>query len=90
MILSKVKLLIEPVWNRNLLRVASITTVKVSFNRTSLESKPWKAERDGVGYALLIEPVWNRNTGQAGEIIDIIGTLLIEPVWNRNYAQSGY
>ena len=54
------KLLIEPVWNRNLLKHNHVVQ-GAPFNRTSMESK----RDDGTAFAtlqnLLIEPVWNRN-----------------------------
>ena len=36
-----VHLLIEPVWNRNLIEVSGIVIMRGAFNRTSLESKLW-------------------------------------------------
>ena len=78
------KLLIEPVWNRNMPIVKTLLKKCLTFNRTSMESKRGimlQAHADNPG--LLIEPVWNRNRLCA--CLDILfSTLLIEPVWNRN------
>ena len=61
-----IKLLIEPVWNRNTLagRLSSAGTRRQAFNRTSMESKHVMSVVPCYQFAsklLLIEPVWNRN-----------------------------
>ena len=56
-------LLIEPVWNRNLLAEKPDPNELQSFNRTSMESKPISSSNIfSMFFSLLIEPVWNRNT----------------------------
>ena len=55
------RLLIEPVWNRNLIRKHLRDNLNASFNRTSMESKPRIADSVSSVLTLLIEPVWNRN-----------------------------
>ena len=55
----------------------------LTFNRTSLESKPVIHPHSRTHPALLIEPVWNRNPSATNRY-RLEGELLIEPVWNRN------
>ena len=54
-------LLIEPVWNRNILILVMILDLAETFNRTSMESKPILGLVIASDLRLLIEPVWNRN-----------------------------
>ena len=54
-------LLIEPVWNRNILEVTVAGISPSSFNRTSMESKRVCVSVVLSIVDLLIEPVWNRN-----------------------------
>ena len=78
-------LLIEPVWNRNVVRFLGAGVV----NRLLIEPV-WNrnAEREsrlGECYLpLLIEPVWNRNSCCHDTTGYQCRQLLIEPVWNRN------
>ena len=76
-------LLIEPVWNRNGNKSFVVDLHAVPFNRTSMESKPDKADSVYYDDELLIEPVWNRNRLVDRDIRWEV-CLLIEPVWNRN------
>ena len=79
-----VKLLIEPVWNRNTRRRAGNWSYGTApFNRTSLESKLIRAKHTEQQNTLLIEPVWNRNLCRHLQLPSLV-CLLIEPVWNRN------
>ena len=55
------KLLIEPVWNRNDVKVFIGGIQAAAFNRTSMESKQTKGVVETKAGSLLIEPVWNRN-----------------------------
>ena len=57
---KKTALLIEPVWNRNLFDLDNDICM-ISFNRTSMESKPDLGTQVLQCSDLLIEPVWNRN-----------------------------
>ena len=78
-------LLIEPVWNRNLLLgVLSRTTIS-AFNRTSMESKP--SPRVVISFGIGFP--FNRTSMESklqtiNEFYRFRSTLLIEPVWNRN------
>ena len=54
------RLLIEPVWNWNMIRQLWITWIS-TFNRTSLELKPSSSVSKSSRVSLLIEPVWNWN-----------------------------
>ena len=55
------KLLIEPVWNWNIIGLERPTYIELAFNRTSLELKPCRVRRICRRFHLLIEPVWNWN-----------------------------
>ncbi len=68
------KLLIEPVWNRNILILTKIENellllIEPVWNRNLPISIEEQREK-----VLLIEPVWNRNVGSI--IITQLGTLL--------------
>ena len=55
-------LLIEPVWNRNVIDLCDRVIGICAFNRTSMESKQVKKLSEyRKRIVLLIEPVWNRN-----------------------------
>ena len=81
-------LLIEPVWNRNMIRnrllpSSSTLLIEPVWNRNCELTSTITRHR-----CLLIEPVWNRNV-----IATFIGVsdaqgLLIEPVWNRNVCSA--
>ena len=77
-------LLIEPVWNRNPVASWFSPLASVSFNRTSMESKPGIYVR----IALINWKPFNR-TSMESKPNALKGNwsrrlLLIEPVWNRN------
>ena len=79
------KLLIEPVWNRN------ERFQRASFAMHLLIEPVWNRNVlsplcVNVPSRLLIEPVWNRNTHTILGKLDLEYHLLIEPVWNRNVA----
>ena len=77
-------LLIEPVWNRNVVACHPEKISRRAFNRTSMESKLAKpSPNKDHSHRLLIEPVWNRNA-VVGTTKTAIHHLLIELVWNRN------
>ena len=76
------RLLIEPVWNRNLSTI-HLQRMSIPFNRTSMESKH-ATETTCAETA----PSFNRTSMESKHTYGIWNVsaafLLIEPVWNRN------
>ena len=62
---------------------------RMTFNRTSMESKPCLPSLNTSIRNLLIEPVWNRNKFSDHSSTQL-RQLLIEPVWNRNVLSAKF
>ena len=79
------KLLIEPVWNRNIDNAALDAWVTEPFNRTSMESKRMQmAVNKSYSQTFNRTSMESKLTNYVYVCIIYCRDLLIEPVWNRN------